>query len=226
MIALDMQPVPVIEASIGSPFAIAAVRSPSETWSTGPVTDATTPSAARRLARELGGVGAGADRLDAAHLGRDARRASRPRPRSRAATAISTSSRIRRAVSVRYAVAPAPTGSSTTGTPRGVRRPAGGEHRLDPVRRERPDVEHERAGEPDHLLDLLGRMRHHRQRAERERRVRGLVHDHVVRDLVDERPVGTEARQRRARAHGDTAGRAPRGAVVVIGSQLMAVLSG
>ena len=39
----------------------------------------------------------------------------------------------------------------------------------------------------DHLLDLLARVRHHRQRAERERRVRRLVHDDVVRDLVDER---------------------------------------
>ena len=38
-----------------------------------------------------------------------------------------------------------------------------------------------------HLLDLLQRVRHHRQRAERERRVRGLVHDDVVGDLVDER---------------------------------------
>src|SRR5262249_50805848 len=30
--ALDMQPVPVIDASIGSPFAIASVVVPSETW--------------------------------------------------------------------------------------------------------------------------------------------------------------------------------------------------
>ena len=38
----------------------------------------------------------------------------------------------------------------------------------------------------DHLLDLLARVGHHRQAAERERRIRGLVHDDVVRDLVDE----------------------------------------
>ena len=38
-----------------------------------------------------------------------------------------------------------------------------------------------------HLLDLLDRVRHHGQRAEGERRVRRLVHDDVVRDLVDER---------------------------------------
>ena len=63
----------------------------------------------------------------------------------------------------------------------------GDEHRVDPVRRERADVQHERAGDRDHLLDLLARVRHHRQRAERERRVRGLVHDDVVGDLVDER---------------------------------------
>src|SRR5690348_17748897 len=49
------------------------------------------------------------------------------------------------------------------------------------------DVDHERRGELGHLLDLVERVRHHRQRAERERRVGGLVHDHVVRDLVDER---------------------------------------
>ena len=48
----------------------------------------------------------------------------------------------------------------------------------------------------DHLLDLLARVRHHRQRAERERRVRRLVHDDVVRDLVDER-LRARARRRR-----------------------------
>ena len=47
----------------------------------------------------------------------------------------------------------------------------------------------------DHLLDLLGRVRHHRQRAERERRVRRLVHDDVVRDLVDERLALAQARR-------------------------------
>ena len=73
-------------------------------------------------------------------------------PRS---TATSTSSRIRRAVSVRYAVAPAPTGSSTTGIPRAFAARAGEQHRLDPLLRERADVEHERGREPDHLLDLL-----------------------------------------------------------------------
>ncbi len=42
------------------------------------------------------------------------------------------------------------------------------------------------------------RMRHHGQRAERERRVRGLVHDDVVRDLVDERLALAHRAQRRA----------------------------
>ena len=38
------------------------------------------------------------------------------------------------------------------------------------------------------------RVRHHRQRAERERRVGRLVHDDVVRDLVDERPALAQPR--------------------------------
>src|SRR5207244_13377442 len=52
---------------------------------------------------------------------------------------------------------------------------------------ERTDVEHERGREAGHLLDLLPRVRHHGQRPEGERGVGGLVHDDVVRDLVDER---------------------------------------
>ena len=72
VIADDMQPVPVIGASSGWPFATATTRSPSETWSTGPVTDATSPSWARRLRASSAGVAAALDRLDAAHLGLDA----------------------------------------------------------------------------------------------------------------------------------------------------------
>jgi hypothetical protein len=68
-----------------------------------------------------------------------------------------------------------------------VGRAAGDEHRLDPLVRERADVEDERPRDRRHLRDLLHCVRHHRQRAERERCVRRLVHDHVVRDLVDER---------------------------------------
>ena len=51
---------------------------------------------------------------------------------------------------------------------------------------------------PRHLLDLLARVRHHRQRAERERRIRRLVHDDVVRDLVDERLLLAHRAQRRS----------------------------
>ena len=43
------------------------------------------------------------------------------------------------------------------------------------------------------------RVRHHRQRAERERRVGGLVHDDVVRDLVDERLALADQRRGRRR---------------------------
>ena len=68
-----------------------------------------------------------------------------------------------------------------------VRRRPGEQHRLDPVLGERADVEHERTGETDHLAHLVLRVRHHRQRAEREDRVRRLVHHDVVRDVVDER---------------------------------------
>ena len=72
MTALDMQPVPVIVASIGSPFAIAA-----DPLAVGDVVDRARDRGddaerARRLARELGGVRDRADRLDAAHLGLDA----------------------------------------------------------------------------------------------------------------------------------------------------------
>ena len=65
--------------------------------------------------------------------------------------------------------------------------PAREQHRVDPRGRQRADVQHQCAGDRDHLFDLLARVRHHRQRAQRERCVGGLVHDDVVGDLVDER---------------------------------------
>ena len=46
--------------------------SPSETWSTAPVTDATRPSRCPASARELGRIVARRDRFDPAHLGVDA----------------------------------------------------------------------------------------------------------------------------------------------------------
>ena len=55
----------------------------------------------------------------------------------------------------------------------------------------------------DHLLDLLGRVRHHGQRAEREGGVRRLVHDDVVGDLMHERLALAERAQRLACAHAD-----------------------
>src|SRR3954449_6124908 len=88
-------------------------------------------------------------------------------------------------------------GIQDDGDPALARCTAGEEHRVDPVFRERADVEHERRGEPGHLLDLLPRVRHHRQPTEREGRVRRLVHDDVVRDLVDERLALTQLPQRR-----------------------------
>ena len=114
-----MQPVPVTAASNGCPFATASTCSPSETWSTGPVTDATRPS--RRPASRASSDAAVSVPID-----------STPRISARAPTSVATSpafprstvtstrSRIRRAVAVRYSVAPAPTGSSTTGSIRAV----------------------------------------------------------------------------------------------------------
>src|SRR3954454_20823205 len=116
VIALDMQPVPVTDASSSLPFATASTRSPSDTWSTGPVTDATR-SSLRAAARAISA------RSSAAPID------STPRTSASTPTSVATSpwlprstdtftcSRTRLAVSVRYLVAPAPTGSKTTGTP-------------------------------------------------------------------------------------------------------------
>jgi len=115
--ALEMQPVPVIDAISGWPFAIAITVSPSETWSTGPVTDATTSScfAAWRASSD-GSPPPAIDSTPRTSASTPTSVATSPAlPRS---TVTSISSRIRFAVSVRYVVAPAPTGSSTTGMPR------------------------------------------------------------------------------------------------------------
>ncbi len=61
------------------------------------------------------------------------------------------------------------------------------------------------ARERDHLLDLLARVRHHGQRAERKRRVRRLVHDDVVRDLVDERLARAQLAQCASRCNAHAA---------------------
>ena len=189
-----MQPVPVIAASSSCPFATAAARSPSETWSTGPVTDATTPSVRRRLARELGRIAAAADGLDPAHLGLDAdeRRDLAGVPAQHGdVDGVEDPLRGVRPVGGRA-------GADRVEHDRDpplVRRRAGEQHRLDPVLGERADVEHERARQADHLAHLVLRVRHHRQRAEREDRVRGLVHDHVVGDVVDERPALADRRR-------------------------------
>ena len=94
---------------------------------------------------------------------------------------------MRRAVAVRYSVAPAPTGSSTTGIPRAFAAPPASSIASTQCSESVPMFSTSADARPRHLLDLLARVRHHRQRAERERRIRRLVHDDVVRDLVDER---------------------------------------
>ena len=133
-----------------------------------------------------------ADRLDAADLAPAARQR---RDLGRVA-ADDRDLAARRATGARSrcdsVVAPAPTGSSTTGTPaRFAARPASS---IDSTQASEsvPMLSTSAEAAARHLLDLLQRVRHHRQRAERERRVRGLVHDHVVRDLVDERLALTD----------------------------------
>ena len=100
MIAVAMQPEPVIVASSGSPFAIASVCSPSETWSIGPVTAATVPSScaaarASSAAESLAPIDS-TPRISASRPARVAISAAFPRT-----TATSSSVRSRRAVSVR-----------------------------------------------------------------------------------------------------------------------------
>ena len=116
MIAVAMQPVPLTVPSSSWPFATEISRVPSETWSTGPVTAVTQPSSvAAAIASSEPEVLAPIDstpRISACRPASVASSAGLPRT-----TAISASSRILFAVSVRRRVAPAPTGSSTTGTP-------------------------------------------------------------------------------------------------------------
>ena len=57
-----MQPVPVTVASSSCPFATESDRSPSETWSTGPVTDATSSSV--RAASRASSAGSPAAPID------------------------------------------------------------------------------------------------------------------------------------------------------------------
>ena len=152
---------------------------------------------------EVAGVVAAADAPRRHGSPRRGRRAWPPRPRCRGGWRRATSARMRCALSVRSAVAPAPTGSSTTGTPAALAARPARSIDLDPLGGERADVEHERAGHRGHLGDLLGGVRHHRQRADREGGVGGLVHDHEVGDLVHERTLRAQAAQR-------VAGAAPR----------------
>jgi hypothetical protein len=76
-----------------------------------------------------------------------------------------------------------------------VRLLAGGDHRFDPRRLERPDVEHEAPGMAHHLTHLLERVGHHRRRPDVQRDVGRVVHHDVVGDLVDERAAGPDLRQ-------------------------------
>ena len=163
-----------------------APRSPSETWSIGPVTEATRPRLRPAARARSAGSLVCADRLDAPHLRLDAderrdltlvaaqhgdvhlARGSSARCRCGTSSRRRRRDRARRECRLRWPPCPPASIASTH------------------VGRKRADVEHERARQPDHLLDLLACVRHHGQRAECERRVRRLVHDDVVRDLVDE----------------------------------------
>ena len=196
-----MQPVPVIDASSGWPFSTATTASPSETWSTGPVTDATRPSFAP--AARASAAGSSPAPID-----------STPRTSAATPTSVATSPAFPRSTVTCTSLEQQLRRLGAVGRRPGADRieddrdavlvggPAREQHRVDPVGRERADVQDQRARERDHLLHLFARVRHHRQRAQRQRRVRGLVHHDVVGDLVDERLRLAQPPQGVTRLHG------------------------
>ena len=182
-----MQPVPVTVASSGWPFATASVRSPSETWSTGPVTDATSPSCRAAPRASSAGSSPIGDRLDAAHLGvrADERRylACVSAQHGHAHLVENPARRVGAVGGRAGADRIEDDRESHARSPRDRRASIASIQCSESV----PMLSTSAEASADHLLDLLARMRHHRQRTEREGRVRRLVHDDVVRDLVDER---------------------------------------
>ena len=151
---------------------------------------------AGRGPRERGGLEPGRHRLDPAHLGL------RTDERRHLAGVAAQHGDVDLVEDPARGLGAVLSGADTDGIeddrdPTRARGPARKQHRVDPVLRERADVEHQGRGEPDHLLDLLPRVCHHRQRAESQRCVRRLVHDDVIRDLVDERlPLAQHAQRR------------------------------
>ena len=189
-----MQPVPVTVASSSCPFATASTRSPSRDV----IDRARSPTRSRRAAaprRARAPPARARCRSTRRRAPRPARRrASLPRPRCRAAPSRRRARGCGCAVAVRYSVAPTPTGSSTTGIRRAFAAPPASSIASTQCSESVPMLSTSDDARPRHLLDLLACMRHHRQRAERERRVRRLVHDDVVRDLVDERLAARASR--------------------------------
>ena len=146
VIAVDMQPVPVTVASSSCPFATATTRSPSETWSTGPVTATTQPSVEAAAFASSAPESSRADRLDPADLRlpprerRDLRRiAANDRD-----LGLGEQSLRRLGAELRR---PGADRIEHDGHARPVRGLRGEQHRLDPVLRKRSDVEHERPGD-------------------------------------------------------------------------------
>jgi hypothetical protein len=116
---------------------------------------------APRLPCELGRIVGNADRLHAAHLGVD----SDERRHLTGVTAHDRDLELVQQPLRRLCPVAGRTGADGVEDDRQaapVRCPAREQHRLDPVLRQRADVEHERARQPDHFLDLLTRMSHHR----------------------------------------------------------------
>ena len=105
---------------------------------------------------------------------------------------------MRFAVSVRSVVAPAPTGSSTTGTPAAFAAFAASSIASIQCSDSVPMLSTSAPATAAISSTSSTRVRHHGQRAEGERRVRRLVHDDVVRDLVDERLALADRRARSA----------------------------
>src|SRR5918998_725430 len=85
-----------------------------------------------------------------------------------------------------------------------VRPAAGEEHGLDLVPVQRAYVQDEGRGEGGHLLDLLARVGHYRERARGEGGVRHQVHRHVVGYVVDERALLAELAQECSGTHAST----------------------
>jgi hypothetical protein len=75
----------------------------------------------------------------------------------------------------------------------------GGKHGIDPGPRQGTDVEDQGPGQAHHLPDLLGGVRHDRRGANGQEGIGGEVHDDIIGDVVDQRPLAPQRRERLGR---------------------------